>query len=153
MHPHMLLLALCLHAAAVSAAVFTPPSPLLVNAFAGANESWFRFPEASSGSNYSMPSVTSRPRFGIAISGGGMRAATLGLGYLRGLQQVHVLTNALLLAAAQAMTVPVSPADGCHRWCSIHQQQLRRQLAKCGLFFPAEGKGALPALVLKAVGQ
>lgn len=103
MHAPMLFLltaALCLHAAGVSAAVFTPPSPLFVNAFAGANESWFRFPEASSGGNYSMLSVTSRPRFGIAISGGGMRAATLGLGYLRGIQQVHVLSDVGLAAGS-----------------------------------------------------
>jgi hypothetical protein len=73
---------------AASSAVYGPPSPLLVNAFVGGNESWFRFPEARSGSNYSMPSVTSRPRFGIALSGGGMRAATAGLGFLRGLHAV-----------------------------------------------------------------
>jgi hypothetical protein len=94
MHASATMQVLCLLAAALcllpaAAEVFTPPSPLLVNAFAGANESWFRYPEASSGSNYSMPSITSRPRFGIALSGGGMRAATLGLGYLRGIQQVQ----------------------------------------------------------------
>jgi hypothetical protein len=73
--------------------IYTPPSPLTVNAFAGGNESWFKFPEATLASNYSMPSVTSRPRFGIALSGGGMRAATVGLGYLRGLHQVGIPTD------------------------------------------------------------
>jgi len=71
-----------------AANVFVPPNPLTVNAFVGANESWFQYPEAAPASNYSMPSITSRPSFGIALSGGGMRAATAGLGYLRGLHQV-----------------------------------------------------------------
>ncbi len=69
-------------------AVYKPTAPLLVNSFVGANESWFQFPESAPGSNYSMPSVISRPRFAIALSGGGMRAATVGLGMLRGLHQV-----------------------------------------------------------------
>lgn len=88
-HLLLCLLALCsLWHRPAQAAVYSPPAPLSVNAFFGGNESWFSFPEASPGSNYSMDSVTSRPRFAIALSGGGMRAATVGLGMLRGLHQV-----------------------------------------------------------------
>lgn len=75
---------------AIGPTVYTPTSSLLANAFVGANETWFSYPEASRGSNYTMPTVTARPRFGIAVSGGGLRAATLGLGWLRGLHQVNV---------------------------------------------------------------
>jgi hypothetical protein len=126
-----------------SCAVYGPPSPLLVNAFVGGNESWFRFPEASSGSNYSMPCVTSRPRFGIALSGGGMRAATAGLGFLRGLHTVSCYRyrpyTAYRHAAVQQVTPPASvstcaclqgqpgrlAAAACKR---LHQQPMQMQL-------------------------
>jgi len=78
----------CRKCSAIDLTVYKPASPLLASAFVGANESWFQFPEANSNSNYTMRTVTSRPTFGIAISGGGLRAATTGLGWLRGLNQV-----------------------------------------------------------------
>lgn len=93
--PLLLLAVVCLCSCALqlrscAAEVYKPPAPLAANAFVGGNTSLFVYPEASNGSssNYSMPSVTERHRFGIALSGGGMRAATLGLGYLRGLHEV-----------------------------------------------------------------
>lgn len=77
----------------LSASLYKPPAALPANAFVGGNESWFVFPEISPCSNYSIPSIISRPSFGIALSGGGMRVATVGLGFLRGLHQVAVATT------------------------------------------------------------
>jgi hypothetical protein len=43
----------------------------------------FLYPEQSSGSDYFVPTIAKRPNFGIAVSGGGYRAVTLALGYVR----------------------------------------------------------------------
>lgn len=41
------------------------------------------YPEQDTGSDYYLPGIMSRPNFGIAVSGGGYRAVTLALGYVR----------------------------------------------------------------------
>jgi len=44
---------------------------------------WFIYPEVSPSSNYYLPSIAARPSLGIAVTGGGYRAVTLALGYIR----------------------------------------------------------------------
>jgi hypothetical protein len=46
-------------------------------------DKWFTYPEQDTGSDYYLPAIMSRPNFGIAVSGGGYRAVTLALGYVR----------------------------------------------------------------------
>ena len=85
----------------VSAEVYQPPQPLTVKTFTGANESWFTYPELinPSTSNYSIPALLAKPNVGIAISGGGFRAATLGLGWLRALHSLNITSTARYLAS------------------------------------------------------
>ena len=45
------------------------------------------FPELSSGS-YGIPHIQAKPNFGVAIGGGGYRAATLASGWIRGLHNI-----------------------------------------------------------------
>jgi hypothetical protein len=74
--------------------VYTPPDPLTFRTWVAANESWFIYPEQLQGSNYSIPILLRKPSFGIAISGGGMRAATTGLGHLKALYLLGVVGSA-----------------------------------------------------------
>ena len=76
--------------------VYQPPQPFTVKTFTGANESWFTYPELTnpSTSNYSIPALLAKPNVGIAISGGGFRAATLGLGWLRALHLLNITSAA-----------------------------------------------------------
>lgn len=151
MQRYLLLCLLGLHACAwgVQGAVYKPSAPLLVNAFAGGNESWFQFPEAARGSNYSMPSITSRPRLAIAVSGGGMRAATVGLGMLRGLHSLGVTDGARYVSsnsggswlnAAFSFQQKVSSAWPRPRSCTqLHlDTQCSRALRTCVTMSPAQ---------------
>jgi hypothetical protein len=83
------------------AAVYQPPQPFTVKTFTGANESWFIYPELTNPetSNYSVPELLAKPNFGIAISGGGFRAATLGLGWLRALHIMNFTSSARYLSS------------------------------------------------------
>jgi hypothetical protein len=65
-----------------------PPPALLTPAAAPlrccpAADKWFSYPEQSAGSDYFVPTLNKRPNFGIAVSGGGYRAVTLALGWVR----------------------------------------------------------------------
>eukprot|EP00195_Chlamydomonas_chlamydogama_P014059 CAMPEP_0202914100 /NCGR_PEP_ID=MMETSP1392-20130828/62226_1 /ASSEMBLY_ACC=CAM_ASM_000868 /TAXON_ID=225041 /ORGANISM="Chlamydomonas chlamydogama, Strain SAG 11-48b" /LENGTH=84 /DNA_ID=CAMNT_0049605621 /DNA_START=154 /DNA_END=405 /DNA_ORIENTATION=+ len=44
----------------------------------------WQFPELSSG-DYGIPALQAKPNFGVGVSGGGLRATALALGWLRGL--------------------------------------------------------------------
>lgn len=46
-------------------------------------DKWFLYPEQDPNSDYYLPAIAKRPNFGIAVSGGGYRAVTLALGYVR----------------------------------------------------------------------
>jgi hypothetical protein len=46
-------------------------------------DKWFLYPEQDPSSDYYLPVIAKRPNFGIAVSGGGYRAVTLALGYVR----------------------------------------------------------------------
>eukprot|EP00775_Hariotina_reticulata_P012591 gene12591-12723_t len=87
-----LLLSAALHALAQQ--VYTPPGPLNFSTWVAANESWFVHPEQLQGSNYSIPLLLNKPSFGIALSGGGFRAATTGLGHLKALYLLGLVGSA-----------------------------------------------------------
>ncbi|WIA31502.1 hypothetical protein OEZ86_002395 [Tetradesmus obliquus] len=80
-------------------AAFSPQQPLSFNFFTGANESWFEYPETAASGNYTIPSLLDKPKLGIAVSGGGFRAATLGLGWLRALHMLNVTSKARYLTS------------------------------------------------------
>eukprot|EP00878_Enallax_costatus_P004763 GHUV01005014.1.p1 GENE.GHUV01005014.1~~GHUV01005014.1.p1 ORF type:complete len:688 (+),score=137.57 GHUV01005014.1:137-2200(+) len=92
-------LALLLAAANAQAAVYSPPNAYNFSVWTGANESWFQYPETLNSSNYSIPIIQAKPAIGIALSGGGFRAATLGLGYLRALFLLNITSSAKYLTS------------------------------------------------------
>lgn len=49
---------------------------------------WFSYPEVTPSSNHYLETLAARPNFGISISGGGYRAATTALGYIRCVPQL-----------------------------------------------------------------
>lgn len=53
-------------------------------------DKWFLYPEQDPNSDYYMPVIGQRPNFGIAVSGGGFRAVTCALGYVRCVHCVSV---------------------------------------------------------------
>lgn len=53
---------------------------------------WFTYPEATPSSAYYLETLAKRPNFGIALSGGGYRAVTTGLGYIRCVLQARQLS-------------------------------------------------------------
>lgn len=77
----------------VFSTVHRPEASVNLSIWTGANESWFAYPEAFEPSNYSIPLIRSKPNVGIAISGGGFRAASLGLGYLRALYLLNITSS------------------------------------------------------------
>jgi hypothetical protein len=78
------------------AALYAPAKPFTFATWVGSNDSsWFQYPEVASTGNHSIPALQQRPNVGIAISGGGLRAATLGLGYLRALHQLNITARYL----------------------------------------------------------
>ncbi|GBF94754.1 hypothetical protein Rsub_07637 [Raphidocelis subcapitata] len=58
----------------------------------------FTYPELSS-SAWGMPELQRRPSFGIALSGGGYRATTLALGWVRALHSIGAMERARYLAS------------------------------------------------------
>lgn len=94
-----IVLAILLCASTAVAQVYQPPNAFNFSTWTGANESWFQYPETLTGSNYSIPVIQSKPQLGIALSGGGFRAATLGLGYLRALHLLHITSSAKYLTS------------------------------------------------------
>jgi hypothetical protein len=78
------------------ALLYAPPQPFTFATWVGANDSsWFQFPETASTGNHTIPALLQLPNLGISISGGGLRAATLGLGYLRALHQLNITARYL----------------------------------------------------------
>lgn len=59
------------------------PPPLPCRRRATPPDKWFLYPEQDASSDYYLPVIAKRPSFGIAVSGGGYRAVTLALGYVR----------------------------------------------------------------------
>eukprot|EP00775_Hariotina_reticulata_P001277 gene1277-1617_t len=77
-----------------------PKEPLSgIKLWTNANAKWFVYPELVSTSNYFVPSINNRPSLGIAVSGGGYRAVTLALGYVRALQMMNLTQQAKYLSS------------------------------------------------------
>ncbi|KAF8060477.1 OHP1 [Scenedesmus sp. PABB004] len=101
----LLLLALAQPAAALPIkggaareAVFTPRGNVSARVWTNASAPGFVWPELSD-TEFGMPALLRRPNLGIALSGGGMRATTLALGWVRALWQMGVLQRARYLAS------------------------------------------------------
>jgi len=62
------------------------------------NPGW-QFPELGDG-DYSIPALKAKPNFGIGVSGGGLRATSLALGWLRGMNMLGYLKKARYLGSA-----------------------------------------------------
>ncbi|KAF6265849.1 hypothetical protein COO60DRAFT_1697550 [Scenedesmus sp. NREL 46B-D3] len=102
-----LLLAQCNHS---RAALYAPPQPFTFATWVGANDSsWFQYPEVALAGNHRIPALLQRPNLGVSISGGGLRAATLGLGYLRALHQLNITARYLSGNSGSVwLTIPYS---------------------------------------------
>ena len=70
-------------------------SPHIINHF---KKKKLVYPELSAGP-YGMPALQAKPNLGIAVSGGGYRATTMALGWLRGLHALGVTKNARFLSS------------------------------------------------------
>jgi hypothetical protein len=68
--------------------VYVPDKPIEVHYWTGTEKSTFVYPEQTKG-EWGMPSLLQKPNLGIAVSGGGFRATTLALGWVRALYEVH----------------------------------------------------------------
>ena len=80
------------------AQLYKPSEPLTVDTWVGGSDAVFTYPELGS-SAYSLDSVKSKRRLGIALSGGSSRAAALSLGWMRALHQLGVTKQAGYLAS------------------------------------------------------
>jgi hypothetical protein len=105
-----LVLALLVGCKVSRAALYAPTQPFTFATWVGANDSsWFQFPETASTGNHTIPALLQLPNIGISISGGGLRAATLGLGYLRALHQLNITARYLSANSGSVwLTMPYS---------------------------------------------
>jgi hypothetical protein len=78
----------CLCAPAALAGVYVPEDTVTVHVWKGSNAPGFVYPEQQSG-DWGIRSLQERPNFGVAVSGGGYRATTTALGWMRGLFEVR----------------------------------------------------------------
>lgn len=62
----------------------------------------YTYPEISPDSQFYISSVQQKPSLGIAISGGGWRAAALGYGWLRAMHLMNITTSAQYLSTTSA---------------------------------------------------
>lgn len=81
-----------------------------------ATQPGFVFPELSDG-EFGIPNLQAKGSFGIGVSGGGLRATSLAIGWLRGMQRLGLLRKARYLGSASgARPVPAAP----QRWMACH---------------------------------
>ncbi|KAG2499381.1 hypothetical protein HYH03_002956 [Edaphochlamys debaryana] len=100
--PRALALALALAAClpgACNAAVFDPSDPARVFVWSGSDQPGFVFPELDPEGPWGIPALQARPNIGLALSGGGYRAATLALGWVRALHVLGVLPHLRYIAS------------------------------------------------------
>jgi hypothetical protein len=69
--------------------VFEPSGPAKVHVWSRTDKPDFVYPEQSESGPWGIPSLLKKPNFGVAISGGGFRATTLGYGWVRALHEVR----------------------------------------------------------------
>eukprot|EP00878_Enallax_costatus_P000930 GHUV01001060.1.p1 GENE.GHUV01001060.1~~GHUV01001060.1.p1 ORF type:complete len:719 (+),score=173.97 GHUV01001060.1:262-2418(+) len=112
---------------------YKPNSPLQgIDVWTNADAEWFEYPEASPSSNYYVPIANERPNFGIAVSGGGYRAVTLALGYVRALHMLNLTQQARYLS---------SNSGGSWFNSAFSYQQLRPVNEFLGPYLPPQGLG------------
>ncbi|PNH12072.1 hypothetical protein TSOC_000999, partial [Tetrabaena socialis] len=73
--------------------VFSPDRPAAVYVWSGAHQPSFEYPELSRDGPWGLPALLARPNLGVALSGGGYRAATCALGWVRGLHLLGLLPH------------------------------------------------------------
>lgn len=90
LHQHMALRkrGFALASVLLFAMVFSPAHCIKVRVWTNVTDSDFIYPEIDPASDYSIDSLMEKPSLGIAISGGGWRAASLAYGWLRALHLV-----------------------------------------------------------------
>lgn len=81
-----------------SQSLYQPNKSVNTYTWAGARSPDFSYPELSN-SEWGIPSVLAKPNFGIALSGGGYRATTLALGWVRALYAMGYLQQARYLSS------------------------------------------------------
>lgn len=67
---------------------FAPTRPFATRVWTNTSSPSFRYPELAFPGPFWIPSLTQAPDVGVALGGGGLRAAALADGWLRGLHQV-----------------------------------------------------------------
>lgn len=77
---------------------YKPEGNVTAAVWTGANLPTFVYPELSS-SEYGIPSLQAKPDFGIAVSGGGYRATTLALGWVRALYWLGAVAKSRYLSS------------------------------------------------------
>lgn len=90
---------------------------LKINIWTNATDSTFLFPETSGSSDFGIQELIHKPSLGIALSGGGWRAAPFAYGVLRGLYLVRgaMQTGALLGQRYQLVSKSRAPTLSTHR--------------------------------------
>lgn len=73
----------------------------------------FTFPELDPSGPYGIDSLQKKQNFAIGISGGGLRAVTLGLGFVSGLWRSKLLQKARYIGGASGEEA----AQGCRQGC------------------------------------
>ncbi len=69
--------------------MYRPDFPTSIFVWSGSDQPGFEYPELSAGAEWGIPALQAKPNLGIALSGGGYRAATLSLGWVRALYLVR----------------------------------------------------------------
>ena len=72
----------------MAAQTFNPETNATVHVWTNASLPGFTYPELSPDGAWGVPHIQARPNIGVALSGGGFRAATLSLGWVRMLYEV-----------------------------------------------------------------
>ncbi|KAG2499382.1 hypothetical protein HYH03_002957 [Edaphochlamys debaryana] len=79
--------------------VYSPSDPARVFVWSGSDQPGFVFPELDPEGPWGIPALQARPNIGLALSGGGYRAATLALGWVRALHVLGVLPHLRYIAS------------------------------------------------------
>ncbi|KAG2442832.1 hypothetical protein HXX76_002911 [Chlamydomonas incerta] len=79
--------------------VFEPKQPARVFVWAGSDQPGVVYPELSPSGDWGIPDLQARPNLGVALSGGGYRAATLAVGWVRALHALGLMPHARYVAS------------------------------------------------------
>ncbi|PNW85074.1 hypothetical protein CHLRE_03g170600v5 [Chlamydomonas reinhardtii] len=79
--------------------VFEPTEPARVFVWSGSDQPGFVYPELSPSGDWGIPDLQARPNLGVALSGGGYRAATLAVGWVRALYALGLMPHVRYVAS------------------------------------------------------